>query len=58
MEPAYGYTPSGPERGTYHWLKPSDAQSGKLSLEPGALAMLTDGIDLRDGMCGAWGGRE
>lgn len=42
------------ERGTYQWPNPVDAKDGKLSLEPTALAMLTDGIDLRDGMRRAW----
>jgi transposase len=46
------------ERGTYRWPKPADAKNGKLSLEPAALAMLTDGIDLRDGMRRAWFERE
>ncbi len=36
----------------------TDAKDGKLSLEPAALAMLTDGIDLRDGMRRAWFERE
>lgn len=42
------------ERGTFQWPKPIDTKDGKLSLEPAALAMLTDGIDLRDGMRRAW----
>ena len=46
------------ERGTYRWPKPCDAKNGKLSLEPAALAMLTDGIDLRDGMRRAWFERD
>ena len=46
------------ERGTYRWPKPSDAANGKLCLEPAALAMLTDGIDLRDGMRRAWFERD
>ena len=46
------------QRGTFHWPKPADAKNGKLSLEPAALAMLTDGIDLRDGMRRAWFERE
>ena len=46
------------ERGTYRWPKPADAKNGKLSLEPAALAMLTDGIDLRDGVRRAWFERD
>lgn len=42
------------ERGTYRWPKTADTKSGKILLEPAALAMLTDGIDLRDGMRRAW----
>jgi transposase len=46
------------QRGTFRWPKPADAKDGKLSLEPAALAMLTDGIDLRDGFRRAWFERE
>ena len=46
------------ERGTYRWPKPADAKNGKLSLEHAALAMLTDCIDMRDGMRRAWIERE
>jgi transposase len=46
------------EKGTFRWPKPADAKNGKLSLEPAALAMLTDGIDLRDGARRAWFERE
>lgn len=46
------------ERGTYRWPAPAAATNGKISLEPAALAMLTDGIDLRDGMRRAWFERE
>ncbi len=42
------------ERGTFSW--PQDIQEGreKLILKPTALAMLTDGIDLRDGLQRPW----
>jgi transposase len=46
------------QRGTFRWPKPADAKEGKLNLEPAALAMLTDGIDLRDGFRRAWFERE
>lgn len=46
------------ERGTFRWPRPADALNGTLRLEPAALAMLTDGIDLRDGMRRAWYERE
>jgi len=42
------------EKGTFSW--PADIQGDrrKLILKPTALAMLTDGIDLRDGAQRAW----
>jgi len=42
------------ERGTFSW--PQDIEEGreKLILKPTALAMLTDGIDLRDGLQRPW----
>jgi len=42
------------EKGTFSW--PADIQGDrrKLVLKPTALAMLTDGIDLRDGAQRAW----
>jgi transposase len=47
------------QRGTFRWPRPAAASpNGKISLEPAALAMLTDGIDLRDGMRRAWFERE
>lgn len=35
------------EKGNFCWPKPSDGKDGKLKLAPEALAMLTDGIDLK-----------
>lgn len=46
------------QRGTFRWPRPAASSNGKISLEPAALAMLTDGIDLRDGMRRAWFERE
>ena len=37
------------EQGTFLWPTATDAGKAKLSLTPEALALLTDGIDLRDG---------
>ncbi len=42
------------ERGTYSWPQSTEAGAVKLNLTPEALAMLTDGIDLRDGARRAW----
>lgn len=42
------------ERGTFTWPKPIEGQPEKLKLAPEALAMLTDGIDLRDGLRRPW----
>ena len=42
------------ERGTYSWPLPADAESGKLRLNTTALALLLDGIDMRDGCRRPW----
>jgi transposase len=42
------------EKGTFSWPKDIDGQRRKLVLKPTALAMLTDGIDLRDGLQRPW----
>ena len=42
------------ERGTFSWPKNIRPGRRKLRLEPTALAMLTDGIDLRDGLRRPW----
>jgi transposase len=46
------------EQGTFSWPKPSQAGKEKLSLTPEALALLTDGIDMRDGCRRGWYERE
>jgi transposase len=47
------------EKGTFSWPKPSDgAHGGKLKLAPEALALLTDGIDLRGAAMRPWYERE
>ena len=46
------------ERGTFSWPKASRSGQVKLSLAPEALAMLTDGIDLRDGCRRGWFERD
>ncbi len=42
------------EKGTYSWPTHVEPGRHKLLLKPTALAMLTDGIDLRDGARRAW----
>lgn len=41
------------EKGTFSWPKHTEGKA-KIKLEPTALAMLTDGVDLRDGCRRAW----
>ena len=42
------------ERGTFAWPKPSDVTHGKIRLSATALALLLDGIDMRDGCRRPW----
>ena len=46
------------ETGTFSWPKVVDPQAVKLKLAPEALAMLTDGIDLRGARLRPWYERE
>jgi transposase len=46
------------EKGTFSWPQVSDPPQVKLKLTPEALAMLTDGIDLRGGRLRPWYERE
>ena len=46
------------ERGTFSWPKNVEADKIKLKLTPQALAMLTDGVDLRGGKLRPWYERE
>jgi len=46
------------EKGTFAWPKSSQVEGVKLRLAPEALAMLTDGIDLRGAKLRAWYERE
>jgi transposase len=46
------------ETGTFAWPKGIDPQAVKLKLAPEALAMLTDGIDLRGARLRPWYERE
>ena len=42
------------EEGTFSWPSPSKTGQVKLKLAPEAFAMLTDGIDMRDGCRRGW----
>lgn len=46
------------EQGTFSWPKPLPPETTKLKLTPQALAMLTDGVDLRGGKLRPWYERE
>lgn len=46
------------EKGTFAWPKTVDTQTRKLKLAPEALAMLTDGIDMRGATLRPWYERE
>ena len=46
------------EKGTFAWPQKMAGEQIKLKLAPEALAMLTDGIDLRAGRPRPWYGRE
>lgn len=46
------------EKGTFSWPKVTAPNQVKLKLAPEALAMLTDGIDLRGGRLRPWYERE
>ncbi len=46
------------EQGTFSWPKSAEAGRARLSLTPEAFAMLTDGIDLRDGCRRVWYERD
>ena len=46
------------EQGTFSWPAPVEGGSTKLSLTPEALALLTDGVDLRGAKLRPWYQRE
>lgn len=46
------------EKGTFSWPQSTQSQAVKMRLTPEAFAMLTDGIDLRDGARRAWYERD
>ena len=46
------------ERGTFSWPQKVEGAAIKLKLTPEALAMLTDGVDLRGGRLRPWYERE
>ena len=46
------------ERGRFSWPKAADAETVKLALRPEALAMLTDGIEMKGAQMRPWYQRE
>lgn len=46
------------ENGTFSWPQSSGDDNAKMRLRPEALAMLTDGVDLRGAKMRPWYGRE
>ena len=42
------------EKGTFSWPKGDDEKDGKLSLAPEALALLLDGVDMKNGTFRPW----
>jgi len=46
------------ERGTFSWPKSVEPTTAKLSLSPGALALLIDGVDMRGAKLRPWYERE
>jgi transposase len=46
------------EQGTFSWPKSAQGEATKLKLTPEALAMLTDGVDLRGARLRPWYERE
>jgi transposase len=46
------------ERGTFSWPRSAEANASKLKLTPEALALLTDGVDLRGGQLRPWYERQ
>jgi transposase len=46
------------EQGTFSWPKSAESTATKLRLTPEALALLTDGVDLRGGKLRPWYERE
>jgi transposase len=46
------------EEGTFSWPKAVEPGTTKLSIRPEALAMLTDGVDLRGAKLRPWYERE
>ncbi len=46
------------EEGTFSWPKPSEANQMKLALRPEALALLTDGVEMKGAKFRPWYERE